>query len=199
MPWNTSVGDAEPHVERVVARGVLVEREADVARLVARVVEHAQSARPAPFVDAVLAELAQAVAAEVERRREQHQAVDRPPAIGCGRVHGHERAEARADQRDAGLRPTPRRESPRAVCSSIRVTVSDSKSGSLKSGQEKPTPRAASSRAKQRRLGRSGRRGEAVQIDDVSDESRARYTATHATRPSCHRIDHRRRRWRCSA
>ena len=34
------------------------------------------------------------------------------------------------------------------VCSSIRVTVSDSKSGSLKSGLEKPTPRAANSRAK---------------------------------------------------
>ena len=59
--------------QRVVARRVFVEGESDVARFVERVVEKPEPAEPAPFVDAVLAELPQTVAAEIQRRRQQDQ------------------------------------------------------------------------------------------------------------------------------
>ena len=57
----------------------------------------------------------------------------------------------------------------RRVSASIRVTVSVSNAGWLKSGHENPTPCAASSSLEPPRLRRRRRRREAVEIDDVGD------------------------------
>ncbi len=88
------------HTERVVARGVFVELEPDVPRVDCRRSERPRAGRTAPLVDAALAELPQTVAAEIERRREQNQAVDVTSPCRLGRVHGDERAQAGADDRN---------------------------------------------------------------------------------------------------
>jgi hypothetical protein len=105
----------------------------------------------------VLAELTEPVAAEVERGRQQHETID--ARLGAARTAAActQHAPTRSDERH---RRAGRGAIAAAVWSSMRVTVSVSNSGSLKSGHAHPIPRAASSAANR------------CAVDDAGDEAK---------------------------
>ena len=69
-------GQREFQRKRIVLRRVLVELEADDPRAVVGVVKDGEMAGAPPLVDAMVAQVAQAVAAELERRRQQDDPID---------------------------------------------------------------------------------------------------------------------------
>ena len=109
--------------------------------------------------------LAHAVAAEIERRREQHQPVDASRPLQRD-LHGDERRRGSTRSATTGAAGSASIAAP--TCSTIRVIVSVEKSGSLKSGVCERRCRArAACAAKNVGLRRPRRRGEAVKVEDV--------------------------------
>src|SRR5690349_18329071 len=91
------------HGKRVVASGVLVELEAHAPRAPVRVVKDLERGVPPPLVDAVIAELAEAVTPEIEGWRKQDETIHPSRHVARRGVDGQIRAEARADESDRSL------------------------------------------------------------------------------------------------
>ena len=131
---------------------------------VVAVVKDLEAAGRAPLVEPSIAELAQAVAAKIERRREQNQPIDVPSPRGLGGVHGDEGPQARPDDRDGpaarGVESPARiREHPRHGQGLERRLIE------IRTGE--PDATARQFLLEPLCLRRRRRRGEAVKVDDV--------------------------------
>ena len=75
-PWKTWIGIVSVGVERVVAARVLVQLVVDGHHPAVGEVEDVEAAGALPVVEAAPPRPLQPVAAEIERRRQQHQPLD---------------------------------------------------------------------------------------------------------------------------
>ncbi len=165
-PLPDACGTIDRHRKRVISGRILIETELDVRLGIPAVVEDAKPTARPPFVDAVFTELAEAVAAKIQRGRQEHQPIDAARVVGGGRVERDERAETRPDERDRAVRGggdrlvrlgNHARHGQRREVGLIEVRTREP---DLVRGQFAPkTPR----------LGGGRRRRESVKVDDVAD------------------------------
>ncbi len=92
-------GQIDTRIERVVSGGVLIQAKVNRHQPAESIVKHVQAVGALPFIDATITEVAQPIAVEVERRRQQYETFDALGVTYSG-VDGNKATEARANQRD---------------------------------------------------------------------------------------------------